>query len=783
MSAFVSAWAQGVIRYRLTVLSVTALLLLVFLNSGPEIPFDNATERYFIEGDPTLEDYRTLLDLYGDIEYLVVGFEAPPQQSDVFNTDTLAAIVAVSDFLEFHPSVTQLRSLTNFEYIHADGDDLSVDYLIDDPYSLGEQQPEIDRIKRILRDEPLAMRTLITEDFRHTRVAARVEYRSDTSEHKIQLAQDLYAFIEQEEAMSSDQFILHLSGYPLVNERFEVVSEEDLNLLIPIMIVLMIAMLYFSFRSLVGTLAPWIGIGGGILLVNELQSYLGLPHSTVDSALNPTLIIIGIGITVHVLVEYFHALRDGEIPWAAAQTAVRDIWRPAFFTAITTSAGFYSLSITRIEPVRDFALLGAIGPIALFLFALTTLPAALSYAPAPKAKTISILGSGAIARLTQAMPGFTGTHRKAIAICGCLSLAFSIFYLPRIMVDTNYVTLFKQSSPTRQDIMYFDEQFEGMMTLDIILDSGRENGVKDPEFLEKAEAIELWLEQRESLGPINSLADYLKEINKALNQDDPAFYRTPDSEQMAAQFLLLYDSSGAYEDLSDVKDFDERYARLIVPVVNMPASRMQQELDEISQFVDGQFSELSPLLTGTMVLFTVQDIYTAEGMVQSFGLALLVITAFFIALFRSFKYGLLSVIPSVLPIILTASFASMLGITMDLSMVIVGAMTMGIAVDDAIHVMSRYLLARRQGANTRGAIEKAMNESGRAVIFSSMVLVLGFSVLCFGSFTTVIYVGLFGSIIMSLALVGDLIILPAILYLVDGYDEQAIAARPSTELE
>jgi predicted RND superfamily exporter protein len=211
----------------------------------------------------------------------------------------------------------------------------------------------------------------------------------------------------------------------------------------------------------------------------------------------------------------------------------------------------------------------------------------------------------------------------------------------------------------------------------------------------------------------------------------------------------------------------------------MPASEMQAELDDNRGYLEENFAHLNPLLTGTMVLDTVQDIYTAQGMVQSFLVALTVITLFFIVLFRSVRYGLLSIIPSVMPIILAASLAGFVGIYLDQSAVIVFAMTMGIAVDDAIHVMSRYLSIRNTGASTHHAVQRAMNESGRAVVFSSMVLVFGFSVLIFGSFTTVIYVGLFGSIIMALALLGDLVFLPAILFLVDGRkDRQAEQRNP-----
>ncbi|MEQ8408266.1 MAG: MMPL family transporter [Gammaproteobacteria bacterium] len=769
MDRFIAAWANFVLARRAAIVAaVVALIPLLLLTGGP-LPFDNSTERYFIAGDPTLAEYDRLLDLFGDNEYLLVGIEATGT-NDVFTTPALHALQEISDFLEFHPAITQLRSLTNFQYVHADGDDLRTDYLIDDIATLGSDPAAIAQVKSILDNEPLAIDTLITPDFRNTRVAARVEYRGETSAHKIDLVQDLFSFIETESlfADADEPYRLHLSGYPLVNERFETVSAEDSALLIPIMTVLMIAILYFSFRSWAATLFPWLVIGGGLLMLLELQYYLGIPQTTIDSAaLAPTLIIIGIGITVHVLLEFFHYSQNTSDSVEAARSTILTIWKPAFFTAITTSAGFLALSVTRILPIREFALLGAIGPILLFLLALTLLPAMLSYLKTLPASTSAVIRGGLITRAVANLPGIVQTHSNKILVAGALLLLFIIWNLPRAEIENNYVTLFKEDSQTRQDIEYFDDVFKGMMTLDIILDSGSPEGIKEPEFLTKMATIQDWLSSHEDLGKINSLVDYLHEINMALHGDDPAFRDIPISRELTAQYLLLYDSSGANEDLSDLKDFDNRYTRMVVPVINLPASAMQTELDVINEYLTTNYSELNPVTTGTMVLYTVQDIYTADGMLKSFLTALFVICLFFIILFRSVRYGLLSIIPSVLPILLAASFAGWLGIYLDQSSVIVFAMTMGIAVDDAIHVMNRYLINKRQGEDVHTAVQRAMFESGRAVVFSSLTLVAGFSVLTLGSFTTTIHVGMFGAIIMAMALIGDLVFLPAILYLVD----------------
>lgn len=772
MTAFIRAWATLVVSQRIPIILLTAALVVATLFTGGTIPFDNSTQRYFIPGDPAVLEYDSLYDNFGDNEYLVVGIEATDEQAGVFSAPILQTLSTISDFLEFHPNVTQLRSLTTYQYIHGSDDDLSTDYLIEDIGSLADSPAEIERVKTILVEEDLAIGTLVTEDWQHTRIAARIEYSPDTSAIKVAVTQDLYRFIE-EENLESDEYQLHLSGYPLINERFETLSANDTALLIPIMIVVMIGILFFCFRSFVATVLPLFVIAAGILLLQEIQYYIGIPHTTVDSAAIPsTMIIIGIGISVHVLLEFFHCCVNGLNGKEAAQKTVEIIWLPALFTAVTTSAGFLALSATRLLPLREFALLGAIGSLLLFLFALTTLPAMLSFVNKLPARTSAVLASGFISSITRAIPSLTALHRTRILILGAVIIVFAGLALPSVRIDTNYITLFKENSDTRQDIQYFDDTFKGTMTLDIVLDSGEENGIYEPEFTRAIDDIETWLNDRDTLGPINSLADYLKEINLALNGDDPSFYRLPETREMTAQFMLLYDSAGPTEDLSDIIDFEKRLSRLVVPVVNMPASDLQQEMNEITEYMQANYGHLKPVITGTMALLTAQQIYTAEGMLRSFLVALGVITLFFVVLFRSLRYGLLSIVPSVVPIVLAASVAGFLGVFLDQSAVVVFAMTMGLAVDDAIHVMSRYLVNKKAGVSTRVSIERAMNESGRAVLFTSMVLVFGFSVLTFGTFTTVINVGLFGSVIMSLALLGDLVFLPAILYLVDGDEKQ-----------
>lgn len=773
MNAFIQAWADTVVKFRWAVFLVAAAMLALALYSGRDIAYDNSNERYFLEGDPNLIAFDRLVDLFGDNDYLVVGIDARDQDDSVFEADTLAMIDSITEFLDAHPSVTQVRSLTRFQYTHSDDGSMSTDDLIVDVEEFANNPPLKDSAQKIIAEQPLALGTLITEDMRHTRIAARVEHRPGTAEHHTGLVKDVYAFVESQGYVDQG-YQLRYSGQPLVNARFEIHTREDSRILNPLMAIIMLVVLFISFRSFSAMVSPWLVIGLGIASVLGLQGWLNYPHSSVDSALVPTLIIIGIGVSVHVLVEFFHLRGKGLDAKTAARELIVVLWRPAFFTALTTAVGFYALSVTKLSVVREFALLGAVGPLLLFVYSMTVLPAVLSFIERFPAKTSRVMDSGVVSRLIAAVPTFVQRFQKPVLLLGLVLLGFALVVVPAIKVDTNYIRYFKAENPARQDMEYFDEVYKGVMPVEIVLDSGEIEGVKRPEFLQRVDEFQTFLHSHPALGSFNSLVDYLKQINQSLHDDDPNYFILPDSAEAAAQYLFLYQNTGPEEDLSDIKDFDNRYIRLTVPVINMPASEMAVVLKDIETELATQYADINGFITGGMRNFHEANVYTAQGMYQSFSIALLIISICFALIFRSIKYGVLSMVPSVLPILIVGGTVGLLGIKLDLGTMIVGAMTMGIAVDDAIHVMNRYLLGKQQGLNTDQSIRRALNESGRAVVFSSIVLVLGFSVLVFADFVPIMYVGLFGASIMFLALIGDLIFLPALLYWIDGKDKVTV---------
>tara|TARA_B100000886_G_scaffold53378_1_gene32834 strand:- start:366 stop:1601 length:1236 start_codon:yes stop_codon:yes gene_type:complete len=401
----------------------------------------------------------------------------------------------------------------------------------------------------------------------------------------------------------------------------------------------------------------------------------------------------------------------------------------------------------------------------IFILSMTSLPAALSFLNRLSPATKKAYNNDWLTRVTTSIPNFSYKNRFSILVVGLLFISVSFFSATYIKVDTNIFKFFKSDLKISEDLRYFDREFKGSSNIDMMLDSELEEGIKEPSFLTKLDALEAFLEKQEKSGKIVGYLDQLKQIRKAFSDNKKEFYKIPDSKPMTSQLLLLFENSGPDDDLSDIKDFDERFTRITLPTINMDASEYNQFLDDMMQTINKDFPDLNVTPTGPMVMFQAQNEYTDKGISQSFMLSLTFISVVLFIIFWSIKHGAIAVFPAVVPIVFAGGCFAMLGKDLNLGSLIVGAMTMGIAIDDCIHVVSRYKLARSLGSSVEHSIKRAMTESGRAIITTSLALVIGFSTFLFARLVPMIDIGWLTTVIFTLALLGCLLFIPALLFI------------------
>ena len=229
-----------------------------------------------------------------------------------------------------------------------------------------------------MRTEGLAHDRIITKDLQHTRILVRTEYIRNENDHKVKISNDIYKFLADRDYLSRG-YKIRLGGGAIISERFETLSKRDTSLLNPLVAIIMCLILYLLFGSILSCLLPWFLIGTSVTLVSGLQAYLNFPMTVVNAALIPTLMIIGMGVSVHILSEFFLLRKNGDEPKIAAKRTVENLLKPIFFTALTTSIGFSTLSVTELVPVKQYALLAAVGSLLVFFVSMTLFASVLSF--------------------------------------------------------------------------------------------------------------------------------------------------------------------------------------------------------------------------------------------------------------------------------------------------------------------------------------------------------------------------------------------------------------------
>ena len=615
-----------------------------------------------------------------------------------------------------------------------------------------------------MKGETLVHDQLISSDFRHAMISARATYLKGTIDHHVQLVRQTKAFIE-EKGFEKQGFKFHFTGNPDISENFFSSSMADQGLTLPLMFLLIVVVLISSFRTVAGLTMPLLVIVGSVITTMGMIGAMGWAMNMLNVTLPIILMAVGIGDSVHILIEFYHNRARGLDSKEASKEAVKHLFVPCFNTSLTTGLGFLSIAVSKLQPLREFGIVAAFGVLVAFVISVGLLPAMMSFTKSKETKAQQLAEGGLVARWTSGITDFDFKHSKLIALSGLVIVLLSLYFASSVRVNANFIDYFKKDAPMRTDLDYFNETYKGGFYLEFIVDSGKEQGLLDPQFMKRVLALQNWLETTEGAGKTNSFLNMLMKFNQAMHGDDPAWNILPDSQELAAQYLLLYSNGDPTEDLTDQKTFDEREMRISLRLVNRPTNEMKAYVSHIQEVVNTDFKDLNVTITGLPVLYNNMDSYILNGIVRSFLLALISILICFVVLLRSLKYGLLAIIPSLFPIVLAGGIMGLMGLYLNFASMIIASVTFGIAVDDTIHIMSRYIKVRATGATRKQAVHAAVTETGKAITFTTLILFFGFSILMLSTFIPNVHLGFFAAVILMVALIASLTLLPAVIFL------------------
>jgi predicted RND superfamily exporter protein len=450
-------------------------------------------------------------------------------------------------------------------------------------------------------------------------------------------------------------------------------------------------------------------------------------------------------------------------------------------TTLTTAGGLVSFLAGELKPVADLGIWAPIGVILALLYTVVLLPALIAAIPMREARVRR--GSPRRDWVSQVLVGlgdFAAARPRSVVAGALVVLAVSFAGTSRLHFSHDILKWFPEDDPLRAGTEFMNESLGGATPMELLVESGRENGLYEPELLNRLEEVHRYLEGLEradwSVSKTISLVDIVKETHQALNENRPDFYRIPQDRKLVAQELLLFENSGS-DDLEDFVDSQFSSARVTMRVPWMDAMFYPPIIVELMQgFRRILGNDAAIEITGLLPLLSRTFTATIESMTRSYVIALLVITPLMILLIGNFTRGLLSMIPNLTPVIMVLGYMGWTGIPIDGSNLMVGAIVIGLAVDDTIHFMHNFRRYYAQSGDAREAIHRTLQTTGRALLLTTLVLSAGFYVSATAYLSSMFIFGLLAGSAILIALLANLLLAPALMVLATRREQATSAA-------
>ena len=749
---------------------LVCITFMVLAGAGAQkLIFKNDYRVFFSEENPQLTAFESMQKVYNKSDN--VSFVVAPKDGNVFTAEHLAALKVLTKESWQVPYSTRVDSVTNFQYTYAEEDDMIVEDLVMSTKNL--TSDKLEKIKKIAINEPLLVNKIISETGHVSIVNVTVQFpglnpMAETPEVAASVRAIKTQFLAQHPELD-----VYLSGMVMMNTSFGESSISDSSTLIPLMFLVVIVTIGLLLRTITGTISTVLIIIMSIVTTMGLAGWLGF-YLTAPSSSAPTMIMtLAVADCIHILTSMFYEMRQGADKRTAIARSLKINLQPIFLTSITTAIGFLSMNFSDSPPFRDLGNLVAIGVMLAFVFSITIFPALLTVLPV-HVKVQPEDKKDIMAKLAD----FVIAKRKALLPLTSVFIIASIMFIPNNELNDNFVKYFDETVPYRVATDFMQDNLSGMMMLEISVKTGEPSGINNPNYLNSVSDFSDWLRARPETDHVNTITDTLKRLNKNMHADDPSWYKLPDSQEMSAQYLLLYEMSLPYGlDLNNQLDVDKSSSRIVVTFKNMTSN----ELINVEQDMNQWFSKHAPQydvdLASPSLMFAHIGQRNITSMLIGTTLALILISILLGVALKSWRFGLISLLPNLAPAAIGFGLWGLYSGQVGLGLSVVIGMTLGIVVDDTVHFLSKYLHARRdKNFNSKEAVHYAFDNVGRALWVTTFVLVAGFTVLAQSSFKINGDMGSLTALTIFVALVVDFLFLPPLLMLLDKNEVKESAA-------
>ena len=770
--------------YPKTIILVMLIMSLALISNLPKITIDTSTEGFLHEEDPALVRYEKFKEQFGQDERIMIVVRS----ENIFEMKNLEKLKELHRELENGvPHLTDINSLINARNTRGEGDQLIVEDLF---LNWPQNALELEAIKSIAIKSEMYKNLLISSDYTLTTIILEPDaYES------VEGGDDLEGFGDEEASSESSEFLkdtsksemvraaedianryktesfdVFIAGSLAVNDFNKRAVQKDMQKFVKLVLLMMMVFLFIVFRRVSAVILPIFIVAISLLSTMGVMALSGVPITIPTQILPSFLLAVGIGAVVHLLSMFFKELNENGDKKRAISYSLGHSGLAIVMTSLTTAAGMLSFSTALIAPIADLGVFAAIGIMIALVNTLVFLPAILAILPIKPLKEKLQKNSQKMDAFLSGVAHFSFNNAKKILGVSIVIVVVWTYFATQIQFKHDPLSWQPDDSPIKISTEVVDRELRGSVTMEVIIDTKKDNGLYNSKLLnaidrviKKAEAIE---NEKYFVGKGWGVGEVLKEIHRALHENKQEYYSITDNDALIPQEFLLFENSGS-DDLEDLVDSSMSKARVTFKLPWMEAGEYEELSQELESMMKDELgSDVEVTITGMVPLFQRTLSAAMTSMATSYVVAFILIAIMMMILLGSVKIGLVSMVPNVLPVIMTIGFMSMVGMHLDMFTMLVGAIVIGLSVDDTVHYFHNFAKYHHQGYTTKEAVEKTMLGTGRALVATTVVLSLGFYVYMFASLTNLINFGILTGGAISIALISNIILGPALLTLI-----------------
>ncbi len=754
--------ARLILRNRILILIIIAGITVFFGYQWKNMRFTYTEANLLPDDHPINQEYNDFLKVFGEEGNLII---LAVKDSSLFTAEHFKAWNHLSKQFNAFPEVDAVVSTDNLKELVKNTDTQEFELV---SFQDGSQKTDSEILElkdRLFNALPFYKGLLYTENSETIRTAVYLDKEIvNTSVRKDFVFNDLKPLIERFEEETGLE--VHVSGMPYVRTLNAQTIVDEIGPFILAALLVTSLIFFFFFRSLRATLISMLVVIIGVMWAFGILGLLRYEITVLTALIPPLIIVIGIPNCIFLINKYQQEVKKHGNQAKSLQRVISKIGNATLMTNVTTAAGFATFIITHSKLLKEFGIVASICILMIFMLSLLIIPIVYSFMALPKYKHLKHLNKKWIGRFVKWMENSVRHHRITIYVVSLIALVTSIIGLYQIRISGSLIEDMPKNSAFVKDIRFFEKEFKGIMPIEIMIDTRRKNGVMKLPTLRRMNELEDFINETPELSHPLSVVNLVKYSKQAYYNGNPKYFQLPTSQEN--NFILSYakKSSGNVDLLKNFVDSTGQITRITTFLKDVGTDRMEEiESDlrkEINKIFPSERYQVS--MTGKALVFMKGTKYLVKNLFLSLSLAIGLISLFMAYMFRSFRMIIISLIPNLLPLLITGGLMGYLGVPLKPSTILVFSIAFGISVDDTIHFLAKYRQELQENHwKIRKSVYAALRETGVSMFYTSIVLFFGFSVFIISSFGGTVALGALVSATLLFAMLANLILLPALL--------------------